>query len=1222
MSAEVQILAQPHLLRSDVYQAVAPQGLSVAEILGPGAHDGLHVMIGDVPIPRELWHRVRPRAGTQVVVKAIPQDGGGAKDVLRIVATIAVVVGAALLAPYGAALLTGGFGASAATTALVQAGLTLAGTLLVNALIPPQAPETRSNTGIERLPSLSGSRNRARPYEPLPKLYGEFRFTPPLAARPFTEIQGSDQYLRMLLCLNVGPLEIGGVEVGPGRAKLTHQTALAGDPIRIGETDIAAFEEVEYEIGTPDQITLYPATVIEQGLAVAMDFSGPVQGEFVSAGTYNDNVSAIRTTDTGATEISLDLSAAAFIRFSDPKGKPRNVSVVIRIEYRLTGTSPWTQLTETTLTAASQETWRKGWRWSVTEGQYDVRVTRVRTIVGADSSSVLTNMVWSTLRTIRTFQDPFNEPNAVVMALRVRATDQLQGSLDTLNVLGQAVLPVWGGASWTEQATSSPAWAYVDALRGPHLAHPLPDSRLDLDEMIAWAAETAANGLEYHWYHEGNETAFARARAIASTGRAAWSISDGVYTVVRDTAQAEPVQLISPRNSRAFTAEKQFRDLPHAVRVEYIDEATWEVAERTVYADGYDETNATLFERLPTKGIKISDQAWKFGRYHLAAAELRPETYHVTMDFEHLVAKRGSLVKLAYDVMLVGIAWGRIKSVTTDGNGDVTDVTLDEAATMESGQTYVLRVRLADNTQVQQQVNTTPGIVNQLTFTAPVTGIAPGDLWVFGESGRETIDAKVTRIEARNDLEARITLVDAAPEILQADQGAIPPFDPVITGPIDVTQLKPSPPTVLDVRSDSSTLIRDTDGSFRASMLVRYDTAASGSLPLESAQIRFRVQGNDGTWLKRTEAIDDGVIIVERVSGETTVEYQLRVSTIYGVWSDWTAIATADIVGKEEPPPDVDNFLVQRQPDGTRQFSWELSNPPLDLAGYIIKFRFGTGHSWNELSELHDGLLLSSPWETNLLAAGTYTVGIKAVDTSGNESLNATIVESTLGDPRISGSLLSNNIHANGFPGTITNGFVDPGSGDLLPTSQTTWDTVPATWDEWTAWNDSPSTPLEYESGAFDLGFVADFTPFVTFSIASGTVTIEESHSDDDITYTAWENITGVISARFIKIRVSVANPAATGITALTVSLGGNAIVEELTDIDTSTLGSPVGDFRLPIQQSYSHITSVQLALQNVSSGWSWTLIDKDATNGPRINIFDGSGNPADATIDAVVRGI
>ncbi|MBD4185358.1 hypothetical protein GUH45_17240, partial [Xanthomonas citri pv. citri] len=53
------------------------------------------------------------------------------------------------------------------------------------------------------------------------------RMTPPYGAEPYTEVQGDDQYLRLLFVWGYGPLDISD--------------------IKIGETDISEYDGVEIE---------------------------------------------------------------------------------------------------------------------------------------------------------------------------------------------------------------------------------------------------------------------------------------------------------------------------------------------------------------------------------------------------------------------------------------------------------------------------------------------------------------------------------------------------------------------------------------------------------------------------------------------------------------------------------------------------------------------------------------------------------------------------------------------------------------------------------------------------------------------------------------------------------------------------------------------------------------------------------------------------------------
>lgn len=94
----------------------------------------------------------------------------------------------------------------------------------------------------------------------------------------------------------------------------------------------------------------------------------------------------------------------------------------------------------------------------------------------------------------------------------------------------------------------------------------------------------------------------------------------------------------------------------------------------------------------------------------------------------------------------------------------------------------------------------------------------------------------------------------------------------------------------------------------------------------------------------------------------------------------------------------------------------------------------------------------------------------------------------------------------------------------------------------------------------------------------------------------------------------------------LRIVLSANPVEEIIQDLATSGLAGAyrigVGDIRLPITKTYAVIRKVDVTLQSVAAGWSWVLIDKDTTVGPRIKIYDATNTLADAVIDATVTGL
>ena len=165
-----------------------------------------------------------------------------------------------------------------------------------------------------------------------------------------------------------------------------------------------------------------------------------------------------------------------------------------------------------------------------------------------------------------------------------------------------------------------------------------------------------------------------------------------------------------------------------------------------------------------------------------------------------------------------------------------------------------------------------------------------------------------------------------------------------------------------------------------------------------------------------------------------------------GPKGDWVESIAHQVSGKQSDTFDVDSFEIARLPDGTRRFVWALENAPPNLAGFRIRYLAGSGHEWGDMQPLHGGLLTSSPWETNQLAAGIYTFGIKAEDRSGNRSTSARIIEATIGDPRLQNVLLARDEGALGWPGTLSGCFRAYGGHlEALPSSGN-WSTLGATW--------------------------------------------------------------------------------------------------------------------------------------------------------------------------------
>ena len=200
-----------------------------------------------------------------------------------------------------------------------------------------------------------------------------------------------------------------------------------------------------------------------------------------------------------------------------------------------------------------------------------------------------------------------------------------------------------------------------------------------------WHDDCAAASREFNAVIDYSVAVSDVIQDVAAAGRASPMLIDGLWSVVEDKPQTVPIQHFTPRNTYTYQGNKAFTDLPQALRVRFINRDNgWLQDEQIVYDDGYDASNTTEFEVLELPGVTDATQAWKDGRYHIATARLRPETYSFYADIEHIVCTRGDLIRFTHDVPLFGLMSARVKAVTVV-SGFMVAVTLDAEVTMVSG---------------------------------------------------------------------------------------------------------------------------------------------------------------------------------------------------------------------------------------------------------------------------------------------------------------------------------------------------------------------------------------------------------------------------------------------------------------------------------------------------------------------------------------------------------
>ena len=484
---------------------------------------------------------------------------------------------------------------------------------------------------------------------------------------------------------------------------------------------------------------------------------------------------------------------------------------------------------------------------AIPEGtKHVVRVRRWASLRVKHTVLVQNSTTWASVRAMINapawvLSEHHNLSDVVLMALQIKASGRVSGSLEPITLL--ACSAIYNQIAYGP--TNNPAQIFSDVLTGTHLqpANRLSSDQVDWTTLSEWANFCAglytldSKVYTFDYYYQDNETIFERMRTIATTGKAAWTFNGSKVSVVRDN-QFTPVQLVSPRNSRNFELTKNYPKVPHALRVRYVRPDTWEQNELLVLDDGYMQrvgnfwynhlgqkletpnlAQPSLYEVLETKGVTNRKQAFREGRYFLAAMRLRREVYKFEMDIENIVATRGDCVYLSQDAMVLGRASGRVLSVA----GDV--LYLDEPVTFEYSKDFCVYVRSLDGASVPT-IRKTIRVINpnhnsqvmsvQCSTPGQFAGIDAGDLFVFGVVDSETILAKITQIDYQPDLSAVITAVHAATELLNSDTQDIHEDFP--GGEADDTPETRPPPMPLFVSfvSKPTDLYIGTDGNVYA----------------------------------------------------------------------------------------------------------------------------------------------------------------------------------------------------------------------------------------------------------------------------------------------------------------------------------------------------------------------------------------------------------------------
>ena len=1083
--------------------------------------------------------------------------------------------------------------ASSWAQAITGAAITIAGGLIVNALAPPRAPDAAlPEPGAAPAPiySLRSGSNRARPYQPLLLVMGAHRVFPDLSAAEYTEIVDGEQYLHQIFNFGLGNLAI--------------------DDFRIGETPLRSYEEVQLQRdNAAGDLTLV---------------AGNVDSE--AGGALEDTMFIERSTGPNTGRIGIDLAGRIF-QVSEQGDIGAN-SVEIEVQWEPAGGGGPVESRTLTLTHDSQAPFRRTLGYDLgTPGAWIVRVRRIAD--PDDSDRVYDDLSWAALRAYQL--DTADYQGQTRYALRIRASGQLFGRLNRVSAMVRQRVPTWDGVQWTaSMPTDNPAWLFRWYARGIRVGGRLvaglglSSARIDEEALKAWGAWCAAQGLGCNLVLDRAASHGDMLALIAQCGRASVSWQSGMLGVVWEEAGRPATALITPGNivAGSFAVEYANGRGADEIAVRYIDPALdWQYNTLRRLAPGVTGPPAST-ATITLHGVTSSMQAAAECNLQAARQLYHRRRFSWEMAAEGLSLARGDVIHLTHSLIDGGRA-GRLAGGTADS------VILDRPVNVDGGGEMLFR--LADGTLHQSAASAAPGVApggapgSQAGETARIAlatplpeapdadGASPADtLWRLYDADLPPVRARIIAVEPATDRRVRFTAIDEL--ALYYDAATLD-----LSAPLP--PLRSRAPRILDVTL-AETLVRVGAGfavEIEAALTVAGDWRGGvvrAGIGSEAPRTVARMV--DGETAARWLAPPAGTLTVTVTPGTEAAPSGAPFTVIY------------EIIGPLAPPGPPTSFLIDVLGDGTRRLRW---TPPLDadLAGVIIRFAAQASPplDWDQLMPLHRGFLTASPLETIEPPPGVWVFSARAIDTGGRLSEDEVRIVAELGPQRQGDAILWVCPSATGWPGTRFAGIErsDDGRDALENIGDYTWDDL-TTWDDWESWTTGDgtqaTTEILFRSTVEDLAAIFDVELRWTADVV-GQVEFEYRASDarEDIASARWAPYVPAttVRGRYLQMRWRVTGEATQVISLdhLCWSVHAPGATRKLLDRNTSDWeGTAAGGREVP--HDLSLVTDLDVTLQSVSAGWSWTLLTK---NDPTlIRIYDGAGNPADAVVDVIVRGI
>ena len=804
-----------HVLRQEI-----AAGQTIAACL-PARPAWARVLWNGGVLPREAWDTWQVQPGDEVW--AIPQMG--------------IVAGLVPLLAYAAV----GIAVSIAVTALTYV------------LFPPDKPHMSQPE--ERTFSFTGIQTAIGPGGVVPIIYGRHRVggqllsayveesmvvmnapgAPPLLAAAVTQPPS----LTMLLGLSEGPI----VQV------ITATLELNGQPWNNQAPN--AMTTLDARLGTPYQTPIPWANETRNTFG---------DGRALPDNSANTGQVIIYTTTQPVQAFILNLTFQEGLFHITGKGEKEVNIVTVTYAYAVSGTGVFSPASVFDIQSDHAAPVRLGLRQEgLAPAIYDIAVN-----YGNPRHNDELHDKWlPSLESVTEIQNGTQSyPNTALLALRMVATEAMQGSLPNVTVEVQGRTVRVGTFAPVETWSDNPAWCVMDFLTSQRYGLGIDDSEIDLFSFATTAAydDEIFQGETRHTFNyvlDREGRAQALLLEMLGGSRTLLAKAGGTW-IARPTRNDPPVQLLSWATCSNFKATyTRDPDRINVMEARFANEAaTPSFTQDVITWPAADQWPAEMRKSsMDLRGVTKPSRVTRAMQFELN----RRQFENVVIEFDNMLDATTLLIHDIFRFAHPLPGWGESGRVVEGSTA--AQVHLDTPVTLFTGFTYHLYLRFPDDTtEARQVVNVGDITLDILNVGVPFsqTPVPRDTLWAFGLASPDTAVRlfRVVEMQRRNDLTVHIKAVVHNPSIYDEPVATPLPIPPGLFNPLG------PPPPLTFLRAMELVRIQSSGASLHVVNLAwAVDLLQPGFAPYGGAIIyRRTVPSNAVAGLAQGGTVDLGII--------------------------------------------------------------------------------------------------------------------------------------------------------------------------------------------------------------------------------------------------------------------------------------------------------------------------------------------------------------------------